>query len=191
MFSAPFALLDVLWLAWLASWLVAAAWTAGAPTVARQSGLSRLAHGLFVWGGVVLLFFPPARPGTLVRPLFPSPPWVGWAGVVLAAGGLAFTWWARIHLGRLWSSAATLRRDHFLVRVGPYALTRHPIYTGLLLALTGTALARDSVAGLVGLALLLAGIVVKLRQEERLLLERFGTAYEVYRGAVPALIPWV
>lgn len=76
-----------------------------------------------------------------------------------------------------------------MIRGGPYALTRHPIYTGLLLALAGTALARDSLAAVLGLALLVAGFVVKLRQEERLLLERFGRAYQTYRAEVPALIP--
>jgi protein-S-isoprenylcysteine O-methyltransferase Ste14 len=103
--------------------------------------------------------------------------------------GLGFAAWARVLIGRFWSGAVTLKADHALIRGGPYAWTRHPIYSGLLLALTGTALARDSLGGFLGLALLFAGLVVKLRQEERLLLEHFGPAYETYRAEVPALIP--
>jgi protein-S-isoprenylcysteine O-methyltransferase Ste14 len=107
----------------------------------------------------------------------------------LCVAGLAFAAWARIHIGRFWSSAVVLKAGHALIRGGPYALTRHPIYTGLLLAVTGTVLARDSIAGLLGWALVLAGFVVKLRQEERLLLEHFGPAYQAYQAEVPALIP--
>ena len=184
---APLTLLNILWMVWLVGWMLAARWTA--KTVVRQSAAARLTHGLLVWAGATLLFVRPERLGPLVHPVFPPAPWTAWAGVLLCAVGLAFAAWARVRIGRFWSSAVVLKADHDLIRVGPYALTRHPIYTGLLLALTGTALARDSLAGLLGLALLLAGFVVKLRQEERLLLERFGPAYQAYRDEVPALIP--
>jgi protein-S-isoprenylcysteine O-methyltransferase Ste14 len=137
----------------------------------------------------MLLFLRPSRLGALGRPVFGPTEWAAWAGVLLAAAGLGFTAWARVQLGRFSSSAVTLKEGHALIRVGPYALTRHPIYTGLLVAMAGTALARDSVAGLLGLALLVVGFVVKLRQEERLLLEHFGSAYQAYRGDIPALIP--
>ena len=183
----PRAVLNVLWGVWLVAWLVAARWTAR--TVVRQSAAARLTHGLLVSAGALLLFGRLGRLGPLVRPLFPASPWTAWAGVLLCAVGLGFAAWARVRIGRFWSSAVVLKADHALIRGGPYALTRHPIYTGLLLALTGTALARDSLAGLLGLALLLAGFVVKLRQEEQLLLERFGPAYQAYRAEVPALIP--
>ena len=68
-------------------------------------------------------------------------------------------------------------------------MTRHPIYTGLLLALIGTSVARDSVAALIGLCLLVVGLVVKIRQEERLLMEHFGKAYQMYQAEVPAIVP--
>jgi protein-S-isoprenylcysteine O-methyltransferase Ste14 len=176
-----------LWLTWFISWWLAARWSAR--TVVRQSSASRLAHGVFWWAGATLLFAHPALLQSLVHPVFPPSPRAAWAGAALCAAGLAYAWWARIYLGRFWSSVAALKADHALVRNGPYGLTRHPIYTGLLLAVTGTALARDSIAGVLGLAFLLVGIVIKLRQEERLLLDHFGPAYEVYRAEVPALIP--
>jgi protein-S-isoprenylcysteine O-methyltransferase Ste14 len=89
----------------------------------------------------------------------------------------------------MWSAVVTLKAEHRIVKTGPYTLTRHPIYTGLLLALVGTALVRDTVAGLIGCALIVTGFVLKLRQEERMLIEHFGQDYRVYRKQVPALIP--
>ena len=77
--------------------------------------------------------------------------WISWVGVALAATGLGFAGWARIHLGRLWSGRVTLKEDHTIVRTGPYGLVRHPIYTGLLLALVGTVLAQVTVAAIAGL----------------------------------------
>lgn len=184
---APLDLLNLLWTIWMVAWLVAARWTA--KTVVRQSVAARLTHGLLVSAGALLLFGRTGTLGPLVRPLFPPAPWTAWTGVALCAVGLGFAGWARVLIGRFWSGGVVLKADHALIRVGPYALTRHPIYSGLLLALTGTALVRDSLGGLLGLALLFAGAVVKLQQEERLLLEHFGSAYEIYRAEVPALIP--
>ena len=184
---SPLTSLDILWAVWLVGWLAAAGWAAR--TVTRQSPAARLTHGVLIWVGAALLFFRPGRLGPLTHRILAPAEWMAWAGLLLAAAGLAFACWARVHLGRFWSSAVTLKADHALVRGGPYALTRHPIYSGLLLAVAGTALARDSLGGLLGLAFLGAGIVVKVRQEERLLREHFGPAYEAYRAEVPALIP--
>jgi len=184
---SPFTCLSITWGVWLLIWLLAAIWTA--KTVASQSAASRLAHSALIWGGAALLFLKPSRWGLLGRSLFPLALWVAWAGVALTIIGLGFTVWARVHLGRFWSGAVTLKAEHALIRSGPYALTRHPIYTGLLLALIGTGLARVSVAGLLGLCLLVAGMLTKVRQEERLLTEHFGTAYRTYQAEVPALIP--
>jgi protein-S-isoprenylcysteine O-methyltransferase Ste14 len=179
--------LAILWVAWVASWGMASWWTA--KTVIRQSFASRLAHGVLIWIGAMLLFMRPRLLGPLWVAPFPASVWTAWAGVVLCALGFAFTWWARVHLGRNWSGTVTLKADHALIRTGPYALTRHPIYTGLLLAIIGSAITRDSLAGGIGLGFLVAGLLVKIRQEERLLLEHFGPAYEAYRAEVPALVP--
>jgi protein-S-isoprenylcysteine O-methyltransferase Ste14 len=123
--------------------------------------------------------------------LFPAVPWLAWTSVALAVAGLGLTWWARVHLGRQWSVAVTLKADHTLVRTGPYAITRHPIYTGLLLPLAATALVFDTLSAWLGLALLAAGLVLKLRQEERLLSAHFGAAYRTYQSQVRALLPGI
>lgn len=184
--ARPESAVAILWLAWVASWGLASWWTA--KTVVRQSRTSRLAHGVLIWIGGMFLFMRP-RAGPLWVPLFPASAGTAWAGVALCAIGFAFTWWARVHLGRNWSGTVTLKADHALIRSGPYGLTRHPIYTGLLLALVGSALTRDSLAGLIGLGFLFAGVRVKIGQEERLLRGHFGAAYEAYRAEVPALVP--
>jgi protein-S-isoprenylcysteine O-methyltransferase Ste14 len=186
---SPTACLSGLWLAWLLGWFLGARSTAR--TVARQSTASRLAHSVFIVGGATLLFLHAGRLGSLLQPLLPRWSWVAWVGVVVVALGLGFTGWARVQLGRFWSGAVTLKADHTLIRTGPYALTRHPIYTGLLLALTGTALVRGTLAGLAGLTLAAAGIMLKIRQEERFLLAHFGDTYRAYQRDVPMVVPWM
>ena len=114
-----------------------------------------------------------------------------WAGVALAVAGFALTWWARIHLGKDWSAAVTLKENHALVRSGPYALMRHPIYTGLLLAFAGTVLAEDAASAWLGFALVAFGFVLKLRQEEQLLIAHFGETYKDYQARVRALVPGI
>ena len=186
MVSATTAVL-ALWAVWLLGWLVAARTTA--TIVVRQSLASRLAHSVPIWGGAVLLFLQPRRFAVFQHSLLPRTAWMAWIGVVVVALGLGFAGWARTHLGRFWSAAVTLKAEHRLIRTGPYALSRHPIYTGLLLALAGTTFARDTVGAVAGLILFLVGFILKIRQEERLLLEHFGAAYRAYQGEVPAVVP--
>ncbi|HEX7077219.1 MAG TPA: isoprenylcysteine carboxylmethyltransferase family protein [Candidatus Eisenbacteria bacterium] len=179
----------VLWEVWLVSWLLAAIWSSR--TVIHQPVAERLLHTTIIAAGTILLFASPRALGPLLEPLFPEPVWLGWAAVALAFLGFAYSWWARLHLGRLWSGTVTLKQDHAIVRSGPYAITRHPIYTGLLAALIGTAVIRDAGAALLGLLVLLVGLVIKLRQEERLLIAHFGPAYRDYQAQVRALVPGV
>ena len=171
----------------MAAWLLAAAWSAR--TVARESSGSRLLYTVLMGSGALLVFFRRGRIGMLGLPLFPYVAWSAWLGVALTAIGLGFTGWARIQIGRFWSGTVTLKEGHELVRSGPYAVTRHPIYTGLLLAMIGTALTRGTLASVLGLFLLTAGMVAKIRLEEQLLLSHFGELYQSYRAQVPALIP--
>jgi protein-S-isoprenylcysteine O-methyltransferase Ste14 len=109
----------------------------------------------------------------------------------MLALGLGFAVWARVHLGRNWSNTVTLKRDHDLVRGGPYRLARHPIYTGALVAVLGTAIARGEWRGLLASAIVFAALWRKLGIEEKLLEEVFGDKYRSYRREVRALIPFV
>jgi protein-S-isoprenylcysteine O-methyltransferase Ste14 len=186
---SPENIVAVSWLVWLLSWALAASWSAR--TQIRQSGADRLLHTGFIWAGAILLFAHPVVLGPLLRPLYPYRSIVGWVAVALALLGFSWTWWARLRLGAFWSAAVTLKQDHALVRGGPYAITRHPIYTGLVIALVGTAAMQDSGAAVLGLLFFLAGLVVKIRQEERLLTTAFGAQYRDYQKRVPALIPGI
>ena len=93
----------------------------------------------------------------------------GYALAGLTLAGILFTWWGRIHLGRLWSSAITRKEDHRVVDSGPYALVRHPIYTGLIAAILATAAAEGTATALAGAALVTFGLWLKARTEERFL----------------------
>lgn len=186
--ALPVAVLLGIWDVWLLSWIIAARWSSAAAV--KQPARDRILQSSLIIAGVLLIFF--GAIGPLSRPLLPASTLLAWTGVALALAGLAFTWWARVHLGREWSMMVTLKQDHRLVRSGPYAMVRHPIYTGILLALLGSTIVYHvSPQGLLGLALATIGLALKLRQEERFLTERFGEAYRGYKAQVRALVPGV
>ncbi len=112
-------------------------------------------------------------------------------GLGITACGIAFAVWARFALGRNWSGEVTIKEEHELVRGGPYALVRHPIYSGILLGLLGTAGYFGEVRGLIAFALFFSGWWLKSRAEEALMIEQFGDEYRQYRREVKALIPFV
>jgi protein-S-isoprenylcysteine O-methyltransferase Ste14 len=121
---------------------------------------------------------------------------VGYDGAYTLAGltlvGILFAWWARIHLGRLWSGTITRKENHHVVDSGPYALVRHPIYTGLIAAIAATAAAQATVTGLLGAALIAFGLWLKARVEEDFLTVELGAdAYGAYRRRVPMLVPFL
>lgn len=183
------ALIPALWLAWLAFWVVAAR---NAKETARQESTgSRLLHHVPLIAGGVLLASPHVL-GPAMEERFHAHTF-GWflAGLALVVIGLGFSVAARIWLGRNWSGTVTLKKNHELIQSGPYALVRHPIYTGLLLALVGTAVAVGRWRALAALAVLLVGIVYKIGVEERFMRAEFGDAYERYRDRVRALLPFL
>lgn len=184
---SPSIVVSTVWLVWLVLWIIAARFTA--KTVARQPISGRVAHSVLLGSGAFLLFVHPARLGLLTSPFVRAPGWIPWAGLILVALGLGWSVWARAHLGRLWSGTVTLKADHTIVRTGPYAITRHPIYTGLLLAFVGSTIVNGTILGAAGLVLLVLGLLVKIRQEEHLLIGHFGNAYGAYQHEVPALVP--
>ena len=178
-----------LWAIWFIGWQITAIWSA--KTVARISGASQLSYSLFTLAGAILLFLHPRSLSGLLQPLLPTATRLPWVGVALIAIGLGFSGWARSHLGRLWSGRVTLKEDHAIIQTGPYSFVRHPIYTGLLIAVVGTLLTEITLAAIAGAVLLTIGLIMKIRQEERLLTNHFGAAYDDYRIQVAGLIPYV
>jgi protein-S-isoprenylcysteine O-methyltransferase Ste14 len=177
-----------LWLLWAAYWMISAA--GNKTTRRRESRASRWAYTITLLVGVTLIAWPRLELGILSRPLLPDAPWRFQTALALLLAGLLFTVWARVHLGRNWSGTVTLKEGHELVRTGPYALVRHPIYTGLIIALLGSAIACGEPRALLGLALVVLSFVHKLRIEGRFMQEVFPGQYERYRATVPALIPF-
>lgn len=174
-----------LWLAFATVWLISAFRTKR--TVYRQPWryvLTYLACG--VVGGLIVSFLPR-------KWLIPPNPLLEAAGVMLCTWGVAFAVWARLHLGRNWSGLVSLKEDHQLIQSGPYRFVRHPIYTGLIVAVLGTVAALlPSLHGLVALAVLTTAFTLKYRHEEELLLRQFPEAYPAYKARVrAALIPFL
>jgi protein-S-isoprenylcysteine O-methyltransferase Ste14 len=167
--------------------MIAAVWSGR--TQARPGVGSQLAYRVITFGGGVMLF-DLGRWG-------PSATWrlpeAGeWAMVGLAVLGFAFCWWARLHLGRLWSSSVTRKQDHHIVDTGPYRLVRHPIYTGLILAALATLSERGTVVSAIGFVLMVLGFWIKARLEERFLRSELGAAdYDAYARRTGMLLPFV
>ena len=170
-------------------WLAAA--LATKRSVRKQSGSSRTVHVIMMVLGFGLIFGDPLAVGPLAWRLLPAWPPIAWTGLALTVIGCAFAIWARLLLGRNWSGTVTVKEDHQLMRTGPYAIVRHPIYSGGLLALFGTALVLGELRGFAGLALTFVGWSMKLRIEEAFMLEQFGAEYARYQREVGALIPFV
>ena len=110
-------------------------------------------------------------------------------GLALACAGMGFAFWARATLGRNWSGRVTIKEDHELVTRGPYALVRHPIYTGALTGFAGSALALGHLGGLFAVVIMLSIFIHKIRLEERVMGGHFGEKYAEYKKRTSALIP--
>ncbi|HTS48461.1 MAG TPA: isoprenylcysteine carboxylmethyltransferase family protein [Bryobacteraceae bacterium] len=179
---------QALWLFFVAVWMLAA--LTSKRTVRRQTSTSRIIQAALTVLAF-LLVFQPWRFDVLNVHFVPASRLLTFCGVLLTAAGIGFAIWARFTLGRNWSSAVTLKQDHELIRNGPYRIVRHPIYSGMLLALLGTAIGYGKVACLIGVAIAFLGFWIKWRTEEQFMIEQFGSQYTQYRREVKAVIPGV
>lgn len=180
-------LIPALWLIWLIGWMIAG-WRTKS-VIRAESIPSRLSHLIPLVLGIILLSFDHAGGHWLAMRIVPQTARTFWIGTALIVAGLGIACWARIHLAGNWSGMVTLKKDHSLTRTGPYRFTRHPIYTGLLIAILGSAIALAEWRGLVALLLITLAFLRKIAIEERFLVAQFGDDYLRYRQEVPALIP--
>jgi len=177
------------WIVFAAVWFVAAFSTKR--TVQRQSAASRwldIGEGWLAW---LFLFAKRVHFAPLAWRFVPGADPIAWAGVALTVVGIGLAIVARFFLGSNWSAIVTIKQGHTLVRRGPYALVRHPIYSGLLVAILGTALAIGEVRALIAASLIFALVVHKMILEEKFMAQQFGADYLEYRRNVKALIPFV
>ena len=195
--GAPEVVCNILWAVWYVTWLAAVVFSARttAQMGADRGGWHRMLSGL----GLVALFWAPGDG----RPLFGSaglgwftgrmwlePEDVAWTLVAFTVAGFAFCWWARLHLGRLWSGFTTIKEGHRIIDTGPYGLVRHPIYSGLMFSAFMTAGLHASPAAFCGAALITLGFSQTARFEERFLREQLGAeGYDAYAKRVPMLVP--
>jgi protein-S-isoprenylcysteine O-methyltransferase Ste14 len=178
----------LLWRGWAAYWWLSSRDVKA--TTRRESALSRWMHlgPLILAAALMWARLPRSRLGGRFIPPTEAAFWIG---IAVTAASLLFAVRARRHIGRNWSAIVTLKQDHELVTTGPYALVRHPIYTGLLFAFAGSALALGRWRGVLAVAIVFASLWRKLRLEERWMRERFGTAYDDYARRVKALVPYI
>jgi len=186
-----------IWLTWLAIWVLMAFGTKR--TVER--GLDkRSLRWLVVFYALVIALV------VSIHPLTGGHPFAGVVGkgrlwspdlvpsviaVAIVFAGASFAVWARVILGRNWSMDVTFKEGHELIERGPYALARHPIYTGLLAMALGTAVSNGHGWAFVACVGLGVGLFIKLRMEEKMMTRHFPEAYADYRRRVRALIPFV
>ncbi len=182
-------LFPILWLVFIAIWIAMA--RGGKAVTERESVSSRLSHYLPLAIAIALLVAPRVPIAALNARFAPLALWPVQLGLALTFAGVAFAVWARAWIAGNWSSDVTLKRDHELIVDGPYALVRHPIYTGILLALFGTALAVGEWRALLGVAVAALAFWRKLTIEEVVMRRQFGEAYDRYAAHVAALIPFV
>ena len=177
------------WVAFLAYWRIKAA---GTKTTQRlEPAASRIIRALTFLIVVALLTVPRIPPPWLYRQLWPAGLWPFWIGAAVTVGGLLFAVWARLHLAGNWSSEVTIKQGHELITTGPYAVVRHPIYTGILGGFLGSAIALSQVRGAIGFLLIFVVLWPKLRMEEKWMRSEFGESYATYAHRTAALVPYL
>jgi protein-S-isoprenylcysteine O-methyltransferase Ste14 len=178
--------IECCWVAWLALWVVLAFFAKR--TVYRPGGAWSWTSGIAI---AVFLVLRRASGASWDRHVTATPVALQFIAVVLVVVGLAFCVWARVTIGANWSGSVVLKDNHELIQSGPYALVRHPIYTGMLTMALGTALDFLAAFSFAAFGILLVAFVVKSRREEQLMAETFPEQYSAYRARVKALIPFV
>jgi protein-S-isoprenylcysteine O-methyltransferase Ste14 len=180
-------ILGYIWAAFGLYWILSARrlhrTQTGAPHVYRLVRLSVLALTF------ILLFSNWLRIGPFAWRFVPNNLLIRETGVIISLIGIFLAIWARRHLGQYWSDKVEIKVDHQLIRSGPYAVMRHPIYSGVLLGVAGTALAIGEWRDVIAFRVLLTSYAVKAKKEDRVLSERFGKIFREHRSQAGFLFP--
>ena len=182
-------IISACWVLFAVIWILAA--FATKQSVYRETRLQRLRYTIPILLGGFLVAKGHRLSDPLNHRVIPHVEALAWIGVVLCIAGLIFCVWARFTLGRNWSGVVTLKGGHELITSGPYALVRHPIYTGLLTMFVATVIVLGHIAGLIAVPFVFVSFWVKLRYEETLMLKKFPNEYAAYQQRVKRLVPFV
>jgi protein-S-isoprenylcysteine O-methyltransferase Ste14 len=180
-------LVEIPWIVFLVYWIVSAIRTRD--TVQTESFASRYAILLVETAGFVLLFRHSAGIGFLGNRFMHRTLASAIVGSILTWMGIGLAIWARYHLAEYWSARITIKEDHQLIRTGPYARLRHPIYSGIILAAIGSAVVIHQWRCVLGVCLVLTGYCIKARKEEAMLTEQFGESFREHQKHAGFLIP--
>ena len=177
-----------------ASWILFGVyWFASAfsakKTEKREPSAERLGHMILMATGYILLFQRNGNWGILNHRFLRDTLWIAWLGAAITFAGVLFAVWARWNLGKNWSAAVTIKQGHQIIRTGPYAHIRHPIYTGMLIGIIGTALAIGEYRGLLAFAIILFGFYRKARKEEKFLAANFGQPFLEHKRHTGFFLP--
>jgi protein-S-isoprenylcysteine O-methyltransferase Ste14 len=175
------------WYVFVAYWTVS--WLRVKRTKSAEPLSSRLATILPLVVAFELLFSRSKWLGPLWLRFLPPEDWIVWSGIALTALGVTVAIWARYSIGQYWSARVTLKEGHRVIRSGPYAWVRHPIYTGMLLGAMGTAVVVGEWRGVVAVVIIFVAHSYKALREEALLTRELGEEYVSYRQSTGFLFP--
>jgi protein-S-isoprenylcysteine O-methyltransferase Ste14 len=175
------------WLVFLAYWVVSALKLKSVKL--REPRGERLIQLIFMVIAYVLMFNDGVGRGWLATRFVPASPAIGKIGVAVTVAGIALAIWARWHLGENWSATVTLKEGHELISSGPYRHVRHPIYTGMLLAFVGTALALGEYRALISVCIVLVAFYAKAKKEEHFLAQEFGDKFREHSRRTGMFLP--
>jgi protein-S-isoprenylcysteine O-methyltransferase Ste14 len=178
---------NAVWLVFLAYWIYSAQKLKAIKQ--REPGTERIVYLVVMVCAYTLLFSDGVNFGAFDRRVVPDSIFLGICGVVLSALGVGVAIWARKHLGENWSATVTLKKDHELIRTGPYRRVRHPIYSGMLLSMIGVVLVLGEIRGLIGFLIAAASFYFKARKEERFLSAEFGPAFTEHTRRTGMFLP--
>jgi protein-S-isoprenylcysteine O-methyltransferase Ste14 len=176
------------WALWAAYWYISALFVN--KTRSSEGWAARMQHLLPLALGFVLIFHDRHGRGWLWGRIYESQTAEA-IGTALTVAGLLFAVWGRLHLGKYWSGIITLKEGHKLIRTGPYRFVRHPLYTGFLSAVLGSAITASTGDAFIGFVIMLVAYLIKMRREEKLLTGEFGQEYVAFKSQVWALLPFV
>jgi protein-S-isoprenylcysteine O-methyltransferase Ste14 len=179
----------VVWILFFLYWQIKAAKTK--TTQRLEPAASRILRVFIFLIAIVLLSTTRIPLPLLYLQLWPVGFWPFWLGAAVTIAGLLFAVWAREHLGSNWSRSVTIKQGHELITTGPYAVVRHPIYTGILTGFLGMAIAISQVRGFIVFILIFLAFWIKLRMEEQWMRSQFGETYATYAHQTAALVPYL